>query len=159
MTTKLNSMRLLERHHIAYTVHEYEYNDAYDAQTIARMIGVPASQVFKTLVVGGAGVRPILAMVPADAQLSLKRLAALIGVKSLDLLPRADVERLTGLQIGGIGALALTAKGWTSYLDESALQYPIVYVNAGKRGILLGLAPTELVRVVGAKVGAIAERG
>jgi Cys-tRNA(Pro)/Cys-tRNA(Cys) deacylase len=55
--------------------------------------------------------------------------------------------------------LALTAKGWTSYLDESALQYPVVYVNAGKRGILLGLAPTELVRVVGAKVGAIAERG
>ncbi|WP_298401320.1 YbaK/EbsC family protein [uncultured Chloroflexus sp.] len=157
MADKLNSMRLLDRQRITYTIHEYD-PAAPDAVAVAAAIGVPAAQVCKTLVVLGAGVRPALAMVPADCQLDLKRLATLAGVKRCEMAPHAEAERLTGLRVGGIGALALTAKRWPSYLDESALAHPIIYVNAGQRGVMIGLAPTDLVRVVGAVVGAIAVR-
>ncbi|MDW8402743.1 YbaK/EbsC family protein, partial [Chloroflexus sp.] len=62
----------------------------------------------------------------------------------------------TGLRVGGIGALALVAKRWPSYLDESALAHSIIYVNAGQRGVMIGIAPNDLARVVGATVMAIA---
>jgi len=157
MAEKLNSMRLLERYGIPYTVHKYD-PAAPDAVAVAAALDVPAAHVFKTLVVSGTGTRPLLAMIPANCQLHLKRLASLIGVKHLDLVPREEVERLTGLRIGGIGALALTAKRWESYLDESALTYSRIYVNAGQRGTMIGLAPTDLVKVVDATIGAIAIR-
>ncbi|MEF3275274.1 MAG: aminoacyl-tRNA deacylase [Chloroflexus sp.] len=157
MADKLNSMRLLDRHRIAYSVHEYD-PAAPDAVAVATAIGVPAAQVFKTLVVRGSGARPALAMTPADCQLDLKRLAALAGVKRFDMASHAEAERWTGLRVGGIGALALVAKRWTSYVDETALAHSVIYVNAGQRGIMLGLAPTDLVRVLGAIVGPIAAR-
>ncbi len=97
-------------------------------------------------------------MIPADCQLHLKRLASLVGVKHLDLVPREEVERLAGLRIGGTGALALTAKRWASYLDESALDLSCIYVNAGQRGTMIGLVPTDLVKVVDATTAAIALR-
>ncbi len=155
MADKLNSMRLLDRQRITYTIHEYD-PAAPDAVAVAAAIGVPAAQVFKTLVVLGAGARPALAMVPADCQLDLKRLAVVAGVKRFEMAPHAEAERLTGLRVGGIGALALTAKRWPSYLDQSALAHPIIYVNAGQRGVMIGIVPSDLVRVVGATVGTIA---
>ncbi|MFN3374889.1 MAG: YbaK/EbsC family protein, partial [Chloroflexus sp.] len=71
MADKLNSMRLLDRQRITYTIHKYD-PAAPDAVAVAAAIGVPAAQVFKTLVVLGVGARPALAMVPADCQLDLK---------------------------------------------------------------------------------------
>ncbi|WP_322512146.1 aminoacyl-tRNA deacylase [Chloroflexus sp.] len=155
MAEKLNSMRLLDRQRIPYTVHEYDPS-APDAVAVAAAIGVPAACVFKTLVVIGAGARPALAMVPANCQLDLKRLAALANTKRFEMAPHAEAERLTGLRVGGIGALALVAKRWPSYLDESALAHSIIYVNAGQRGVMIGIAPNDLARVVGATVMAIA---
>jgi Cys-tRNA(Pro)/Cys-tRNA(Cys) deacylase len=157
MAEKLNSMRLLERYSIPYTIHKYDPS-APDAVAVAAALDVPAAHVFKTLVVSGTGTRPLLAMIPADCQLHLKRLASLVGVKHLDLVPREVVERLTGLRIDGIGALALTTKRWASYLDESALNHSRIYVNAGQRGTMIGLAPTDLVKVVDATTAAIALR-
>lgn len=120
---KLNSMRLLDSHKVAYEVHSYTYDpdDPPDASEVARRIGLPPAQVFKTLVVTpGATARPLLVMLPADRHLDLKRLAAAVGQKRLELMPRAETERLTGLKVGGIGALALVQKRWASYLDRSA---------------------------------------
>jgi Cys-tRNA(Pro)/Cys-tRNA(Cys) deacylase len=153
MSGKLNSMRVLERQQIPYTVHDYDPT-LPDAVAVAEAIGIPAAHVFKTLVAKSD--RPLLAMVPAHCQLDLKRLAVLAGVKRVEMAPHVEAERLTGLRVGGIGALALIAKRWPSYLDESALVQPKIYVNAGQRGVMIGIAPSDLVRVVGATVGAIA---
>jgi Cys-tRNA(Pro)/Cys-tRNA(Cys) deacylase len=152
---KLNSQRLLEKQGVAYEAHSYAYDpdDPPDAAEVARRIGLPPEQVYKTLVLGGApGGRPILVMLPADRQVDLKKLAAAIGQKRLELLPRAETERLTGLKVGGIGALALVPRRWQSYLDRSAEQFERIYVNAGQRGVMLGVGVADLLRVLGATV-------
>lgn len=153
MPTKLNSMRLLERHNAPYAVQTYAYDpeNPPDASEVARRIGLEPAQVFKTLVVQGAGQRhPLLIMLAADRQLDLKLAAAAVGLKRLELVPRAETERLTGLKVGGIGALALDGKRWPSYLDRSAEAFTTIYVNAGQRGIMLGVAVADLLRVLGA---------
>jgi Cys-tRNA(Pro)/Cys-tRNA(Cys) deacylase len=162
MAPKLNSMRLLDSHNAAYTVHTYSYDpdDPPDAAAVAAQLGLAPALVYKTLVLGGAANgRPVLVMLPADRQLDLKRCAAAIGQKRLELLPRADTERLTGLKIGGIGALALSAKRWPTYLDSSAVDHDRVYVNAGQRGIMLGLAVADLARVAQARLIAMTVTG
>lgn len=153
MAAKLNSQRLLETHKIAYETQSYTYDpeDPPDAAEVARRIGLPPGQVYKTLVLAGASHgRPLLVMLPADTQLDLKKAAAAIGQKRLELMARAETERLTGLKVGGIGALALAGKRWPSYLDRSAEQHERIYVNAGQRGLMLGVGVADLLRVLGA---------
>jgi Cys-tRNA(Pro)/Cys-tRNA(Cys) deacylase len=155
MGGKLNSQRLLESHKVAYETLSYPYDpdDPPDASEVARRIGLEPGQVFKTLVLSGASHgRPVLVMLPADLQLDLKRAAAAIGQKRLELMPRAETERLTGLKVGGIGALALAPKKWQSYLDRSAELYERIYVNAGQRGLMLGVGVADLLGVLGATI-------
>jgi Cys-tRNA(Pro)/Cys-tRNA(Cys) deacylase len=155
MSTKLNSMRLLESHQAPYDVKTYEYDpdDPPDASEVARRIGIEPGQVFKTLVVAGASHgKPLLIMLAADRQLDLKRAAAAVGQKRLELMPRAETERLSGLKVGGIGALALAAKRWPSYLDSTAESFERIYVNAGQRGVMVGVGVADLLRVLGATV-------
>jgi Cys-tRNA(Pro)/Cys-tRNA(Cys) deacylase len=152
---KLNSQRFLESRGVAYALHSYAYDpdDPPDAEEVARRIGLPPAQVYKTLVLSGAAHgRPLLVMLQADRQLDLKKLAAALGHKRLELLPRAETERLTGLKVGGIGALALVPKRWQCYLDRSAEQFERIYVNAGQRGVMLGVGVADLLRALGATV-------
>ena len=155
MRGKLNSQRLLDSNKVAYESFTYAYDpeNPPDAEEVARQLGLPPAQVYKTLVLTGASHgRPLLVMLPADRQLDLKKAAAAIGQKRLELMPRAETERLTGLKVGGIGALALVPKKWQSYLDRTAEQHERIYVNAGQRGLMLGLGVADLVRVLGAKI-------
>lgn len=155
MSGKLNSQRLLESQNVAYETFGYTYDpdNPPDAVEVARQLGLPPGQVYKTLVLTGAGHgRPVLVMLPADRQLDLKKAAAAIGQKRLELMAKAETERLSGLKVGGIGALALVAKRWQSYLDRSAEGYERIYVNAGQRGIMLGVGVGDLVRVLGARL-------
>lgn len=148
-------MRLLETQRAPYDVKTYEYDpeNPPDASEVARRIGLEPAQVFKTLVVVGASQsRPLLIMLAADHQLDLKRAAAAVGQKRLELMPRAEAERLTGLKVGGIGALALAAKRWPSYLDQTAEAFERIYVNAGQRGVMIGVGVADLLRVLGAKL-------
>jgi Cys-tRNA(Pro)/Cys-tRNA(Cys) deacylase len=153
---KLNSMRLLDRNAVVYTVHRYEAADAADAQAVAQLIGRPAGSVFKTLVaLPDDARRPVLAMLPADAALDLKKLAAALGLKRLAMAPQRTAEQLTGLLVGGIGALALSDRRWPTVLDDQALALPLICVSAGRRGVMLELAPADLLRVLAAKTAEI----
>jgi Cys-tRNA(Pro)/Cys-tRNA(Cys) deacylase len=152
MANKLNSMRLLEANKIAYDVMEYEAA-VHDASEVAVKIGVPVNTVYKTLVVErAAGGKPILVMIAADRHLDLKKLAASIGEKKVGMAAHADAEKLTGLKVGGIGALALTHKNWDVYLDQPALALDYICVSAGQRGTNLRVKVSDLQKVLKAKV-------
>jgi Cys-tRNA(Pro)/Cys-tRNA(Cys) deacylase len=152
MAAKLNSMRLLDKHSIPYEVVEYP-DSLRDAEAIAEVLGVPPYLVYKTLVVEPVGGgKPSLAMIAANRTLDLKKMAAVAGAKKVTMASHADAERLTGLKVGGISALALTHKNWAVYLDKPAVELEHILMSAGQRGLDLRVPTTALLHVIRAKV-------
>ena len=157
MVKKLNSMRLLEQHDIPYETITYGESDAFhDAEEVAEMLGVPVEMVYKTLVVEVAGSsKPCLALIAADRSLDLKRFAVVAGAKNASMAAHKNAERLTGLKVGGISALALTHKNWPVYIDQAALENEHILVSAGQRGMQLRVPTAALVQLIQAKVADI----
>jgi Cys-tRNA(Pro)/Cys-tRNA(Cys) deacylase len=151
MTEKTLAMRLLEGKKVAYHVHEYPASER-DAEVVAAEMGVPAAEVFKTLVVLRPPKKPMLVMVPADRQLDLKKMAKAVGEKKVKMAGHSEAEGLTGLQVGGISALALVNKGFAVFLDESAENFDKIYVSAGQRGLDIQLAVKDLVKITRARL-------
>ncbi|MCB0245619.1 MAG: aminoacyl-tRNA deacylase, partial [Anaerolineae bacterium] len=108
---KTLAMRLLEGKKVAYTALRYDPDVYVSAVEVAEAVELPPEQVFKTLVTQPEVGKPILAVIPAAAELDLKALAKAVGLKKIRMATQADAERLTGLQKGGISALALVNKG------------------------------------------------
>jgi Cys-tRNA(Pro)/Cys-tRNA(Cys) deacylase len=149
---KTNTMRLLDAQGIRYVVHSFS-PEIHSAQGVAEVVGVAPDRVFKTLVVTSAvGGPPLLALVGADRELDLKKLANAAEEKKLRMATHREAETLTGLLIGGISPLALLHKSWRVFLDVSANDQPELLVSAGKRGINLQLAVSDLVRLTEARV-------
>ena len=147
-TKKLNSMRLLDAQSIRYEVHYYD-KSIRDAQQVANAVGIDADEVFKTLVaVALAAKKPILVMLPANTTLNLKRLAKAVGEKKMALAAHAEAEKLTGLQVGGISALALMQKKWSVYLDRRAEALDHIVISAGQRGVQLRLETGALIELL-----------
>jgi Cys-tRNA(Pro)/Cys-tRNA(Cys) deacylase len=154
---KTNAVRLLERLGVSFELREYEVdpNDLI-AETVARKIGLPLDQVFKTLVARGDKNGVCLAVVPGDCQLDLKALARATGDKKIDTVPLKDVEPLTGYIRGGVTALACK-KGYAVYLDETAQLWDVISISAGMRGLQILLAPDDFLRVTKATIAPIAQ--
>ena len=151
---KTLAMKLLEGKKIAYEAVTYD-TITRDAVEIAAMFGVPAAQVFKTLVVPAPvkqpKLKPMLMMLPADAQLDLKKLAKVVGAKKLAMASHAEAEKITRLKVGGISPLALLNKGFAIYIDESAQTQNEIFVSAGVRGINLKVGVNDLVKITKAR--------
>ena len=154
---KTLAMRLLEGKKIVYTVHRYDAEVFVSAVEVAEAIGMPPQQVFKTLVTQPDRGKPILAVLPAAAELDLKALAKAAGVKKVRMASQADAERWTGLQKGGISALVLANKGFRVYLDSGAQDFDQIAMSAGERGVQVVLAPTDFVKLTRAKVAPFAK--
>jgi Cys-tRNA(Pro)/Cys-tRNA(Cys) deacylase len=155
---RTNAMRLLDSKRIPYVAHYYSA-ERHSAEEVAAEIGLPPGQVFKTLVVlpPDPKGRPILAIVPGNRELELKKLAQVTGEKKLRMATQREAESLTGLLVGGISALALLNKGFRVYLDTAANDYEQIAVSAGQRGINLQLGVKDLVKVVQARLGDLTE--
>lgn len=150
---KTNAMRALDGRKVPYEV--FAFDDAIrSADGVAAILGVPEGEVFKTLVVLSetAGRKPMLVLVPANRELDLRRFARATGEKAVRMAPHAEAERLTGLKVGGISALALLGKGFAVYLDASATALDRLYVSGGQRGVDLRLRVADLLAVTGANV-------
>jgi Cys-tRNA(Pro)/Cys-tRNA(Cys) deacylase len=147
---------LLDARQIKYTLKEYDPSRAFhDAVEAAALIGALVESVYKTLVVlrdAPGKTRPLLVMIPADQQVELKILAKEIGEKRLRMATQREAEQLTGLQIGGLSALALLNRGFEVYLDASAQALATIHVSAGVRGVDLELAVKDLLAVTRAKM-------
>ena len=167
---KTNAARLLDGLSIFYETRTYEVDpDDLTAISVARKIGMPPEQVFKTLLtkVAGAGSREtthLFAVIPGDAELDLKKLAHAAEVKKVELASLKDVEPLTGYIRGGVTVFgARTA--FPTYVDETIELFDQISVSAGQRGIQIVLSPADYIRATEATVADLtksvhlAERG
>ncbi len=148
---KTNAMRLLDRRRIPYQAFFYP-DSIHSAEEVASLLGVPASHVFKTLVVFADGTRHLLIMTPGDRALDMRLVAKAVHAKSAQMAPQREAERLTGLKVGGISPLALLDKPFEVYLDASGAALEELYINGGTRGVNLRLRVDDLLQVTGAKV-------
>jgi Cys-tRNA(Pro)/Cys-tRNA(Cys) deacylase len=150
-----NIIRLLEAKKIAYTAFDLPAEKLGALET-ARILGVDAAQVFKTIVVTREKPgKPILAVIPGDREVDLKMLAAAAGDKKLRLPTEREAETLTGLQAGGISPLALINRGFQIWIDQAALAYDQIHVSGGQRGLNLRLPVNALIALTQARTAAI----
>jgi len=155
---KTNAVRLLDKLGIRHELRDYEVDpDDLDARTVASKIGLPAEQVFKTLVARGDSNGVCFAVVPADAQLDEKALARLTGDRKVELVPLKEVQPLTGYIRGGVTALA-AKRNFPVYLDETAELFDVISVSAGVRGTQILLAPKDYLAAVEGVVGEIGRK-
>jgi Cys-tRNA(Pro)/Cys-tRNA(Cys) deacylase len=154
---KTNAARLLDSLGIAYELLTYEVDpDHLAAPSVARKLGLPAEQVWKTLLCtlqpGGGHAFAVLA---GNDDLDLKKLASAAGARSAALAPLRDVEPLTGYIRGGVTVLS-AKKPFPALADETIELHDRISVSAGQRGLQLFLAPADYLRATGALLAAIA---
>ena len=150
---------------VAHRVHEYAHDDraslraggaGYALEAVAAL-GIEAARVFKTIVVAVDG-RLGIAIVPADGEVDLKAVADALGGRKAAVAPAADAEKATGYVLGGISPLG-TRRPLPVVVDESAAAFPTIHVSAGRRGLEIELAASDLVRLAAAALAPIARRG
>jgi Cys-tRNA(Pro)/Cys-tRNA(Cys) deacylase len=146
-----------QRAGIDFSLHEYTHDAAAESygREAAEKLGVPAEQVFKTLVAKLDGTRLAVAVVPVSRTLDLKALAAALGGKRAAMADVAEAERTTGYVAGGISPLG-QRKRLPTALDGSALAWEKIYVSAGRRGLEIALAPADLLRLCSGTAAEIA---
>lgn len=143
---KTNAMRLLDRHKIAYEIVEYVYDpDNLALDKIAAENGLELPAVYKTLVAKGDKTGVVVAVVPGDQELNFKALATASGNKKITLVAVKELQGLTGYIRGGCSPLGMK-KDYPVFIEAVAENLEKMYVNAGVRGVLVGLSPNELRR-------------
>ena len=140
---------------IPYELREYEWSEEeMDAVSVARKIGLPPEQVFKTLVVRGDKTGVLVASIPGNAELDLKKLAAISGNKKVEMVHVREIQGLTGYIRGGVSPLGMK-KQYPYFLDETAEIIDQLAVSAGQRGLQLVLSGPDLIRATGATLAAL----
>jgi Cys-tRNA(Pro)/Cys-tRNA(Cys) deacylase len=146
VANKTNAARLLDQMGIPYELREYEVEpDDLAAETVAAKIGLPAEQVFKTLVARGDRKGICMAVIPGNTELDLKALAAASGDRKIQLVPMKELLALTGYIRGGVTALA-AKKDYPVYADETVELFDVISISAGVRGLQVLLAPADYVK-------------
>ncbi|MDY3286036.1 MAG: Cys-tRNA(Pro) deacylase [Eubacteriales bacterium] len=150
--TKTNAMRLLDAANIPFTLFEYPSDDPKQtAEDVARYVGLPPEQVFKTLTVRGEKRGILVFCIPANASLNLKKAAAAAGDKKLEMLPQKELLGATGYIHGGCSPIGMKKK-YPTYIDETCILFDEITVSAGARGAQLLIGVDALIGYVGAEV-------
>lgn len=153
---KTNAVRLLEEMGIRHQLRTYDVDpDDLTAETVAGKIGLPAEQVFKTLVARGDRHGVCFAVVPGNCRLDLKALAKLTGDRKVETVPLKEVQPLTGYIRGGVTVLG-AKKTYAVYVDDTIELFDVVSISAGMRGLQILLAPADYLQATGARLGPIA---
>lgn len=153
---KTNAVRLLDSLKVHYELREYEV-DPQDlaAESVAAKIGMPAEQVFKTLLARGDRNGPAFAVIPGSYQLDYKALAKLSGDRATELVSLREVLPLTGYIRGGVTVLG-AKKDYPVYADETIELWDVISISAGVRGTQILISPADYVRITQATIGEIA---
>jgi len=149
-----NVTRFLDSRKVAYVAHELP-PEKLGAMETAEILGVPAEQVFKTIVTKRDKGKPVLAIVPAPRTVDLKLLASFLGEKKMYLPTEREAESITALQAGGISPLALINRGFQVVIDSSAQTFDRIHISGGQRGLNILISVTDLMKLTNARVGRI----
>jgi Cys-tRNA(Pro) deacylase len=137
----------LKQHKVAFTEHPYAYEEHGGTEVSARELGVAEHAVVKTLVMEDQDGKPILVLMHGDCKVSTKNLARQAGVKAVAPCKPEVANRHSGFLIGGTSPFG-TRKAMPVYAEASIFDLPKIYINGGRRGFLVGMAPAELARVL-----------
>lgn len=142
--------RLLKQQREPFTEHAYDYVDHGGAPEAAQQLGLNLHQIAKTLIMEDEQGRALVVVMHGDKEVSTKNLARQIGVKKVSPCDPAQAERNSGYQVGGTSPFA-TRKTMPVWVQETLFQFPVIYINGGRRGYLLGIAPDALERLLKAR--------
>jgi len=145
------AIRELRAYKVEFTDHLYEYEEKGGTAVSARELGVPEHAVVKTLVMEDEDRNPLVVLMHGDLKVSTRELARIIGVKTIAPCNPDNANRHSGYMVGGTSPFG-TRKKMPVYMEETILGLPEIYINGGKRGYLVGVAPSEIVRVLGPKM-------
>src|SRR5262245_59642123 len=141
------AVHFLRKHAVAFTEHPYRYEEHGGTRVSSRELGVDEHAVIKTLVMQDEGKRPLLVLMHGDCEVSTKQLARQIDRKTVEPCDPAVAQRHTGYAVGGTSPFG-TCKPLPVYVERTVLALERIYINGGRRGLLVSLAPNELVRVL-----------
>jgi Cys-tRNA(Pro) deacylase len=141
--------RILRQRQVPYTEHLYRYQERGGTAASARQLGVDEHAVVKTLVMEDESGAPLLMLQHGDREVSVKALARQLGRKAIAPCRPEVAQRHTGYLVGGTSPLG-TRKALPVHIERTVLELPIIYVNGGSRGFLVGLAPRALAGLLAA---------
>lgn len=156
MKTKINKTnvaRLLDKAGVAYRLVPYEVDENdLSATHVAAQLGEDVTQVFKTLVLKGDKTGFFVCIIPGAEELDLKLAAKISGNKSCDMIPMKELLPTTGYIRGACSPIGMK-KHFPTYIHDTSLLFPLIYVSAGQRGLQIEIAPTDLIREAHATIG------
>ena len=143
------AIHFLRKHGVAFTEHPYRYEEHGWTRVSSRELGVDEHAVVKTLVMEDEAKRPLVVLMHGDREVSTKQLARQTGHKTIEPCAPAVAERHTGYAVGGTSPFG-TRKPLPIFVERTILDLERLYINGGRRGLLVGVAPGDLTRVLGA---------
>jgi Cys-tRNA(Pro) deacylase len=141
------AVRFLRDQGVDFTVHPYKYEEKGGTEAAARQLDLDHHRVIKTLVMEDDAGAPLIVLMHGDRQVSTKALARAIGARSVDPADPRSVQRHTGYQVGGTSPFG-TKKALPVYVEATILRLPTIFINAGKRGLLVEVTPADLTRIL-----------
>ena len=151
MAHKTNAVRILDSQNIAYELREYEVDEEdLSAIHVAASIGIDAGKIYKTLVLKGQRDTYLVAVIPGNAQLDLKKLAKASGNKNCEMLPMKDLLAVTGYIRGGCSPVGMK-KQFPTFIEEMATLEEKIVISAGKRGLQIIINPNDLALITNAQ--------
>ncbi|QYG06021.1 Cys-tRNA(Pro) deacylase [Janthinobacterium sp. PAMC25594] len=148
--SETQATQLLRKHHVSFEEHPYPYEEHGGTSVSARELGVPEHAVIKTLVMQDEAAKPLIVLMHGDCKVSTKNLARGIGCKSVEPCKPEVAQRHSGYMIGGTSPFG-TKKAMPVYVEQSILALERIYINGGRRGFLVSLAPQVLIDLLKAK--------
>lgn len=149
---KTNAARLLDKAKIAYELIPYEVDESdLSAVHVAESLGENIEQVFKTLVLQGDKTGYFVCVIPGEEEVNLKYAAKVSGNKSCDLIPMKELLPTTGYIRGACSPIGMK-KHFPTYIHETCMLFPYIYVSAGQRGLQIKITPGDLIKETGAEV-------
>ncbi len=144
---KTNVMRLLDKEGIPYeaVVCEDVHDESWSSMRTSQLLGVPADQIFKTLVLRGDVMKFLVCCIPANQELNLKKVAKVSGNKKVEMIHVKEIRDITGYVRGGCSPMGMKKK-FPTFIDETAILFDRIYINAGALDTMVLVEPTALIR-------------